>query len=638
MSEKVSKRTISTVGITLLIVLFVIINGLSRGAFESFYVDLTEEGLYSVSDGTKSTISAIESPITLRFYFSKTNAADSPALKLYGRRVADLLKEYERLGDGKITLEIYDPLPDTEEEEWAEKYGLTAMQSALGNRLYLGLAGSNAQGVEEIIPLFNLSRQQTLEYDITKLVYSLSLTKKPSIGILSSLPINGGETPPQSFPGQQPPTQEPWYFISQLEAFGEVDFLDTEITQIPDKIETLLIIHPKNFSNELLYAVDQFVLRGGRLFLALDPHCQADIPPPNPQNPMAARFADRSSSFEKLLTTWGVTFTKEVVGDRKLATKVNVGRGQAPQDFVLFLSLRNLSKNEKIINKVDLVTNELENLLLPWAGAFKTEEKEGITFDPLLSSSTDSRLYKENEYKFADNPEKLLSGFNPDKTQHVLALRVRGNFKSAFPEGSPTTTEEEKISSSVSQHLKSSVGASNVVIVGDVDFLADPYSVQVQSIFGATFATRINDNLVFLQNVVENLLGSDDLINLRSRGQFSRPFTKVIEIELRAQERWLEEEKVLQAKLKAANNRLTQLQSSSGSDKLMTSALLEEIKQFRDERQETRKRLREVKRNLRKDKQRLGDQLFLLNTFAVPLLLIIISIAFSRRRNRKNRQ
>lgn len=640
------KVTASWIGLVLLGVIVVVVNGISRVAFGGLYWDLTDEGLYTLSKGTKNIIHNLESPVVLRYYFSKSDTVNYPALRLYGSRIADLLREYERSSAGRVKVEIYDPRPDTEEEDWAQKYGITPMALPSGEKIFIGLAGTNSRGDEQVIPVFNIAKQESLEYDVTNLLYSLTIAKRRVIGILSPLPIEGS-------PSQMPPelggtpTQNPWMFPQELKNTADVRFIKTDAEKIDDDVDVLMVIHPKGFNDKLTYAIDQFVLRGGRLFLAVDPYCQADQPKQDPSNPMAGMLQPRNSNLEVLLKHWGVELIdKKVVGDAELATKVNQGRGGAVQDFVLFLSLRPVAGQPiDVVNKSEIITAGLDSIVFPWAGALKISKQDGLETEVLLASTKQSELVDENLFRFnGGDPQGLLRSYVPGNEQYPLAVRIRGNATTAFPNGAPAgnVQEPKPEMSAPGQPLTKSVGAINVVVVADVDFMTDPYSVSVTDLFGTKIASRINDNMLLVQNIVENLGGSDDLISLRSRGVFTRPFIKVQEIERQAAAKWQVEEQRLQAQLQAANQRLSQLQAGSAAkngekDQVFSDAVLEEIKKFRNERAEAQERLRQVRRNLRADKERLGEVLFLLNTFLVPLLLVVGAIVLYVKREKERR-
>ncbi len=653
------RSVFSISGILLLLGILVLANSLSQALFGRFFFDLTKERLYSLSDGSRNIIASIQTPITLKFYFSKNESANYPALAVYGSRVRDLLREYQRVSKGKVKLEIADPMPDSEEEEWAQKYGLTPIPTRTGEQLFFGAVGVSAEGKEEAIPLFNLGREELLEYDLTKLIYNLNQSKKPVIGIISSLKVEGS-TPPGMPPGMPPGVttgSEPWFFIDQLNQVADVKHLELDTAEIPSDVSVLLLIHPRGISELTTYAIDQFVMRGGRLFAFVDPWCQMDEPTSNPEDPMQAMHADRSSDLNRLFSSWGVELQpKKVIGDPKIATKVNTGRGNAYQNFILWLSLTGANMDSE-----DSVTAQLENVVLLWPGALEIKKVDGITVTPLLKTSESAHLFQEKDYQSGvGDPESILKSYNPDHREYILAARITGKLKSAFPNGKPaakkedSATEEGEESKGVDEvaetpingaaHLPQSKDISNVVVVADADFLADRFSVAAQNVFGAKMYSLLNDNSVFVQNVTENLAGSNDLISIRSRGQFSRPFTKVQEIEQSAEERWRNEEELLQMRLQQANQRLTELQSSGpgsgaevgGGNAVFDEAILSEIRKFREERKEAQSRLREVRRNLRADKERLGDVLFMLNTFLVPAILIVVSVYAAYHSKRKS--
>ena len=628
------QRTLLSIsGIVILAGIVLLINSISNAAFSRFFIDLTEENLYSLSPGTKNILASIDQPIKLRFYYSKTDSSRFSAVKLYATRVQDLLKEYDRVGGDKIDLEIHDPRPDSEDEEWAQKYGLTPMQLPTGDRLFLGLAAVNGLGQEEVVPIFNLSRQEFLEYDISKVIVSLSDQSKPKIGIISPLKLQG-ETPPAQ-PGMMPQQgTPPWVLVSQLGRLADIDYLGTDIASVADDVDVLMVIHPKNLPEQTRYAIDQYVMKGGKLFVAVDPYCSLDNEAGQPGNPMAGMFADKSSNLPEL-STWGVGFMgKKMVADLNLATKVASRQGQQPENFVVWLTLNNADEQSGLVNRDQVVSASLDNVLFPWPGALELTDLEGVEIEPLFQTTKEAMLLEEQDYKFAaQNPTELLRKARRGTESYVLAAKVHGKLKSAFK--NKPGAEGDAAMSSEGGHLPEGVDDATIIVVADVDFLADPYSAAVQSFMGTRIVSLLNDNLIFAANSVENLTGSDDLIGLRSRGKFTRPFTKVQEIEAQAQDKWRLEEQRLQAKLNEANTRLTQLQGGGGSQEgeaVFNSAVLEEIKRFRNDRQEAQRKLREVRRNLRQEKEALGTRLFLLNTFGIPLLLIFGTLYYAWRK------
>ncbi len=633
------KSILSVSGILILGALLLLVNGISQSFLSRASVDLTDEGLYTLSDGSKNILNRLEEPIALKFYYSKTDGNQYPAVKLYGSRVVDLLKEYERNGRGNIALDVYDVRPDTEEEEWAQKYGLTPLPLPSGEQLYFGLVAANSFGEEELIPVFNLNRQEFLEFDITKLIYALSMDEKPIVGVISPLKVEGVEaTQPQ--PGMPPQAQAgrpPWVFIEQLHRLVDVKMLGVDVSEIPEAVDVLLVIHPKKLPEQTRYAIDQYAVKGGKLFVAVDPYCAVDASNVSPENPMMAFAADRSSSLPEMFTAWGLRMDeKRVVGDLHLAPQVNTRQGGLPvrmPAWVAYGESEQSNDGEALVNQSEVTTSNLDTVIFAWAGGLRVEPKEGLEYTSLFSTTKNAMLFEENDIRFTpDDPEELMRKFTPGSESYALAVKIHGILKSSFP-AAPGANENE--TSVDSTHLAQGTKKATVVVVSDVDFLADPYSVVVQSLLGTRVVSLLNDNLVFAANTVEILAGSDDLIALRSRGRFTRPFTKVQDIEAKAHEKWKAEEERLKAKLNQANLRLSQLQSgSSQSGELVgfNNEMLEEIEQYRNERKEAQKRLREVRRNLREDKERLGNRLFLANTFIVPVILIFLSIFMYRRR------
>ncbi|MCB0320000.1 MAG: Gldg family protein [Bdellovibrionales bacterium] len=633
------KSILSASGIAILGVILLLTNGISNSLFSRFYVDLTEERLYSLSDGSKNILAKIEEPVTLRYYFSKTDGASYPAIKLYGQRVLDLLREYDRLGGDNVTLEVYDPRPDSEEEEWAQKYGLNPFTLPTGEKLFFGLAAVNAYGDEDSIPVFNLQRQQFLEYDITKLIHSLRTGALPKVGIITTLDIQGA--PKQMPPGMPPQPSDAWILVNQLENVADVEFLGTDVEKIPDDVKVLMVIFPQNLAEKTRYAIDQYAVKGGSLFIAVDPFCSAFEPPQDPNNPFASIGADRSAVLPEL-SGWGVEMKgKKVVGDINLATPVAVRQGQRPEMFPVWLtfSSANAPKGEWVVNQDEIISSDLETLMIPWPGAFDIKKQEGVTITPLLRTTDEAMLYEENDIRFsADRPEVLRKKYVRGTESQVVALKIQGKLKSNFS-AKPGDGAAETNMSTEGGHISQGTEDANIIVVADVDFLSDAYAAQAQNIFGARFISLLNDNLIFAANATENLSGSNDLISLRSRGRFVRPFTKVQEIEASAQDRWKQEEEEFQAKLNEANQRLSQLQNgmdSGGGKQAFSSALLEEMKDLRERKKDAQQKLRDVRRKLREDKEDLGRVLFLVNTFLIPVILVLISVFWYRKKRGGN--
>ena len=604
------KSILSIGSIIVLAAIILLFNSISRVMFRSWSVDLTESGLYSLSQGSSNVLSKLEDDVTLKLFFSKTEASKFPSLSLYGTRVRDFLEEYVRASGGKITLEVKDPRPDSEDEEWAQKYGLSQIQMPGGQGLYLGLVGTNQIGDESAIPLFELTRQEFLEYDITKLIYSLQNSFKPIIGVISTLDIKGKGNPEQQ---QQ---SNPWMLVKQLESVTETRFLNTDVTSFDPNQKVLVVIHPKNLSQETLYAIDQFVMGGGFLLVFVDPFSQHDPEAQKRQAPTPGQLPNVSSSLNSLTSNWGISLNEgQVVSDINLPTKINSGPGGYPQDFISWLSL-----TAKNVNKDNVLTSKLNQVLMPWPGSLKLEQIEGIKTESLISTTKDAMLKTTEELMTGGGlPQELIKNYQAGGEELSVAAMSSGKFKSNFPDGAPSSSNPE--------HLSEAKQESVLVVIADTDLLGDRYAVTVQNVFGRQFVRPMNDNISLMLNAVESLSGSNDLISIRSRGKYSRPFTKVQQLEISAQQKWQKEEEQLKAKLNSANQRLNQLQSAAGQDKAFSEEMLAEIKRFREERLETQKNLRKVRRGLREEVEKLGSKLFFMNTFLIPLILIALSFS-----------
>lgn len=621
MDDLKRRSAFSAGGIIVLFCIVVLLNGIARYAFGALSFDLTQEKLYSLTPGSIRILHSIDEPITLQFFFSRTEASRLPALSLYAARVRDLLQEYERRSGGKLRLQVHNPRPDTAEEEWAQKFGLTPLRLPAG-QIYFGLVGMNALGEERAIPVFDITRQEYLEYDVSKLIYSLLREAQVKIGLLSPLNLAGGGA---SAPGMPQQAAAPWVFISQLETFASLKVLDAAQPTIDDSIDMLLLVHPKNLDKQTLYEIDQFVLRGGSLVVFEDPFSVQDLS----ADAAGMSASDNSSSLNQLTKKWGISLDPDVVvADIGLSTKVSAGPGEPPQEFAMWLSI-----GSDELNQQNVATSELNNVVLPWAGALTIEEVQGIETEVLASTTKRAMLRKRQEALMSRaDPQSALRGYVPGNTEIPLAAVSRGIFPTNFPEGKPGAQ------ASSADHLMQSKGTSTLAVVADVDFISNGFAAAVRNFLGQRVVSLLNDNISLGLNLVENLSGSDDLISIRSRGNFSRPFEKVQEIERLAALRWRSEEMRLQAKLNNANQRLKVLQGSAPEgQKVFGKAVLDEIRKFRDERVQAQRRLREVRRDMRQEKEALGKALFLLNTFFVPGLLVLGSMCYGVLKSRRRR-
>ncbi|MFH0908801.1 MAG: Gldg family protein [bacterium] len=591
--------------------------------------DLTQEKLYTLADGTRNLLANLPRDVTLKFYFSRKNEDAPIPLKHYGERILDLLNEYKLVAKNRITLELYDPKPDSDEEEWAQRYGLTGQPMGMmggGENVYLGLVA--VSGTKEAsLPFFAPSQEPRLEYLITRMIAETTTEKKPTIGILSSLPAMGDfAAPPSMAQGR-----EPWASVSELMGQYNVRPVLPQMDKIPEDIDTLLVIHPKDLTDDMLYLIDQFVLRSGRLIAFIDPVCLADAESgtPDPRGYMSAR-----SDLNKLTKAWGFEMDgSQVVADPRAGTQVRFSTGQAERSMT-WLTLRKGNLDSK-----DIVTGSLELMMVPFAGAFKGAPVEGLTAETLLQSSEDAGLM--NALSSTMGVGAAAQDFVKADKPLPIALRLTGKFKTAFPDGRPVNPTETNAPAATAKEapLKESVKDGVVVLVGDVDCIFDRFAVEQMNFFGRKVNQVSNDNINFLINLVEQMTGSDALIGLRSRDAFRRPFTRVITMEEKAAGRWREEETKLQQKLRDTQMRLQELQRTKDADQkfVMSPEQQRELEQFRKQQFETRKQLKAVRKSLRSEIEDLGLKLKLANMAFMPALVALIGIlAGIRHRHRSS--
>ena len=580
-------------------------------------VDLTAERLYTLSTGSKQVLGKLENDVTLKFYFSASSAEMPMGLKTYANQVQDLLKEYELAGKGRVALEAYDPKPDSDSEEWAQRYGIEPQQTnPFGQPVYFGLVAVCGE-TEAVIPGFNPRTEATLEYDITRLITRVAWPEKPVIGVLSSLSVLGAPQNPMMMMRRQQQDQG-WTAFRELRKDYTVREIQADVETIDADVKALIVVHPKNLEDKALFAIDQFVLRGGRLIVCVDPFNIADFEANQQQNPMMMQMGGGQagpSTLGKLFDAWGVTFdTAKIAADLSAATKLNSGNGRV-EDNPAFLSLGtpNMAKD-------DLLTAQLSQVMLPFAGALSANTPKEITFTPLITTSKDNAcLVDQMNAQFGMSA--MRAQLKPDGAQRTLAARLQGTFKTAFPDGL-STNGTAAATNAAPAHLTS--GTSTVMLFGDADFLNDRFCVQVMNSLFGQVAQPINDNLTLFGNTVEQFAGREELIGVRSRGQFNRPFVKVDQLEVKAMKQWQAEEERLEAALQETQQRLADLQQKkSGNERLILSKEQQaELEQFRKTQAETRKQLKEVRKSLNKDIERLGLSLKVVNIALLPLLVI----------------
>jgi len=606
------KLMYSGAGLLLIALAFLAFNMVSSLALTDARLDLTEQKLYTISDGTKKILGELDEPINLYFFYSDKSAKDLVTLRNYAKRVEEMLKAYERAADGKLELHVIDPEPFSEDEDKAAEFGLQAVPlSQGGDQLYFGLAGTNSLDATQIIPFFQLDQEEFLEYEISRLVQSLAKPERPVIGVLSSLQLSGGF----DMLSRQPTS--PWMVMEEIRQLFQIESLKGDIDQIPEKVSVLLLVHPKQLPQQTLYAIDQFVLRGGKLLVFVDPYSEAD----NGMQMPGEMAGDKASDLEPLFKAWGLRLQPgKVLGDGAYAMAVRMGEGQRAVRHAAWLNLQ-----KQALDQEDVSTSGLENLTLATAGILEPLEGAKTKFVPLVQSSEYAMPFDAQRFAMLRNPEELIRELQPTGERYAIAARISGPAQSAFPDGIEGRKDGLKAAENI-----------NLIAVADTDLLTDRMWVQVQDFFGQRVPQPFADNAGFTINALDNLAGSDALISVRSRGRFSRPFEVVEALQRDAEVQFREKEEALQKRLADTEQKLSALQQQDPAKALeLTPEQQATVQQFLQEKLKIRKELREVRYQLNADIEALGRSLKFINIALVPLLLTLGVLALWLWRRRR---
>ncbi|RMH43486.1 MAG: ABC transporter [Gammaproteobacteria bacterium] len=609
------KKLNAKIGLALLTFVFIATMVVANVIFSGWRMDFTEEKLYTLSDGTRHLLKKIEEPIELRFYFSDEASKAVPALRNYAQQIREILEAYADLSGGRIQLRVIDPEPFSEAEDEAAAFGLQPIDVGTGEKIYFGLVGINSTDGQETIPLFNIDRADTLEYDISRLIYKLNQTKPVVVGLITSLPATGGFSIVQRRPTPA------WLAIQQLQQMFEVKTLTKDIEQVPADINVLVLLHPKGLSEKALKAIDQFVTRGGRLLVFVDPlaeMAQAD------QAMMAGQFpGSKSSNLPKLFKAWGIEFDAEHVVLDALNGLEIVTQNNATVRHPGILGLK-----ENALNSDDVITRGLSMLTLSSTGHFKKLDNASMQIQPLLTSSEQAMLVDSTRMQMLRDPTTLIKDFKASGERYWLAVRLTGTPPSAFEQA----TKQDK------QNTQTSAKA-NIILVADTDVLSDRLWVQFRNFFGQRIAYPWAGNGAFLINAVENLSGSDDLIAIRSRARHLRPFTTVDALRVAAEARFRDKERELQARLTETENKLSELQKQKPNEQALVLSPEQKaaIERFEQERLRIRKELRQVQHQLNQDIDQLGSWLKFLNIILMPIVLtLMLALLMSIVRRRRH--
>ncbi len=611
-----NSRIFSGTGLAIAIGLFLAVNIVTNASLTNWRLDLTQSRLYTLSDGTRNILASIEEPVSLRLYYSARAFAGIPELQSHGARVREMLEEYAVQSNGGVELTVIDPEAFSEAEDQAVAAGIRQIPvNASGDVGYIGLVGTNTTDDEEVIEFFPPGEEESLEYDLTKLVYNLANPRKRAIGIISSLPVMG--QPGNPLMGVRP--RQAWAIVELLREAYDVRDLGRNVETIdPQEIDTLVVVHPKNLTRATQYAIDQFVLKGGKAMVLVDPLSEEDQTMPDPETPMI--MPDRGSDLPDILKAWGLRMVEgKVAGDFDAAIRVSYTGGRGPQQVEYLPWLRLEPGN---LNQDDFVTRGLKVVNVGAAGILEKLEGAATEFTPLIETGLHAADLEREGLFLVRDPSALLDNFEPLNRKLVLAARIRGPAVTAFPDGRPKDDEKEKRAPGDPGFVKASSGPINVIVIADTDIIADRFWVQVQDVLGMRVPRPVADNADLFVNALDNLGGNDDLINLRSRGESLRPFERVVALQREAEAQFREKERELVEKLAETEQKIAELQrEGTASAALLTAEQKQEIDAFRAEQLRIRKELRAVQHDLQKNIDNLGAGLKFINIWLVPLLI-----------------
>ena len=627
-----------TLAVVLLVAALVLINYLASAA--RLRADLTADKTFTLSPGTRTLLAKVEEPIALHFYFSRSLKNLPVRFKNYATRVEELLRQYAAASGGRIKLVVTDPKPDTPEEEAATRARVAGQPLGDGTNLFFGLVATQADQ-EKAIEFFTPNREPFLEYDLSKLIHSVQLATRPKLGLLTSLPLRA---PAYAMPGmpRQPQSQ---VVAEEWEQSYEIVEIQASATELPAGLDALAVVHPQGVSESLLFAIDQFVLAGKPLFLALDPSSRHFAQQGQRMQMYGGQAQNVASDLPRLLATWGVAYdNKKVVGDLEYASMVQTQNGTA--SFPAWLTLRPES-----LNKDFIPANGINAMVFIEAGAFTLTPPTGLEAVPVVESSTRSGPIDAMMMQFGQAAD-ITKQVRPDGQKRILAAMLRGTFKTAFPDGAPKPAEPAKADDPASAPqpqpsepkpsalaLTESKQPGAVFLVADTDWLMDAYSVQRMPFLGVNAIQPLNDNLAFGTNVLDFLGGSRDLIGLRGKGTSQRPFEVIRRMELAAQADYQDRLDELEGRLQSVQQRLTQLlQNQKDQSRLVaTPEMQAEIEQFRTEEAKMRSERRAIRQSLREGIERLQNTLIALNLLTIPGFVAIGGIWFFQRRTKRQR-
>ena len=557
-------------------------------------VDFTSTKTFTLSKGTKNVLANIQEPLQIEFIYSRELSKNIPIIQNYANQIEGLLSRYVDLAKGKINLEILDPEPYSDQEDYVERFGVQGFPvDQEGSNIYFGLIATNTTDDIEIISFFDPSKAGSLEKQLTDIVYKLNRIEKPTIGILTQVETQS--------PNPNIPLQGEYIIFEQLENYYEIQYLSPTSEKIED-IDLLLVYHPSEISMSTEYAIEQFILQGGKTLLFIDPYFEKDD------------YSEKSSNLANVLKTLNLNYIDQVILDGAQATRL-----QTQQNISDNTSLQTLLKlnwpevRSDFINQQEEISNGLSLVRLISPGGLMQQEQESpTTYTSILSSS---ELTMDLTIQEVQDPINLINNFNPSGIVYDFAVKVGGNAVSNF----------ENFENKYSNHLSQSSENLNVIVFSDADFIRSPYWARVQRFLNSTVIEESSDNGTLVSNIMDVLTGFDDFVDLRNKETPFRPFTVVQKLQAEAEKQYLGQEQELQQKLELALQEIKNLSGGRDNENVQLSdSQMEELALFQLEVEKTRKELREVRRNLNKEIDALANNINVINTFLIPFLLIIL--------------
>src|SRR5262245_44160363 len=682
---RASRRTLAWGGVALAVIMLLSVNLIASSALREARFDLTKERLFTISEGTRKALRAIDEPIDVRVYLSKKLGEVAPNYAKSFERVRTLLDQYTHISRVKLQIAYLDPEPFSDAEDRAVAAGLKGVRlNQEGEMGYFGIVGSNSTDTEANLPFLSADRERFLEYDVTKLIVSLAQQRKTAVGLISGILLEGHPGNPML---ARPPTQGP-LLLDHIREFFDVKSIAKDAKEIPSDIGVLMVVQPEGLSAETAYAIDQFALSGGKVLAFVDPLAEMSRQG-NPMFMMAQGPPD-FAEFDKVLKAWGVAFdATKVAADKERARRVQFGGGgrATVTNYVLWLELNRSNFDEK-----DVLVGDVRTLNFATAGSLAKTAEATTQFAPIVRTTPSGMLVSADAVSMMPDAVGLLRDYKPGGTPLVIAARVSGEAKSAFANGPPPPPEakadakaeggdaakdkagkapgakaadkkgtatakapdgksadKNKVAEAKSAEKKADAdpakgapakahvasGKVNVIVVADTDFLQDQFWLDVRELLGQPVAIPTAHNGAFVLAALENLTGTDALISLRARGVADRPFDLVNELRRNAEERFRSSEQVLTVRLKEVQTKLAGLKKGEGDDLVLTDKDRKEIEKFQSDYLKVRRDLREVKRELRKDIDRLDGVLKFFNIAAMPLVIGIVGVGCAYRRRRR---